>query len=78
MIEGGFNDEGGFVYIPISSTDKMTEVFRRLVIKLFEEKKLISETFAQNLLSWKNSGFLRFCAIFFSPLLNSRYNFSYH
>ena len=36
---------------------KLTELFRRLVIKYFQEKKLITEKFAKNLLSWKNSGF---------------------
>jgi hypothetical protein len=35
----------------------MTELFRRLVIKHFQEKKLINDEFARNLLSWKNSGF---------------------
>ncbi len=35
----------------------MTEQFRRLIIKYFQEKKLITERFARNLLSWKNSGF---------------------
>jgi hypothetical protein len=48
----------------------MTELFRKLVIKHFQgctttvvqgslrrEKKLINDKFAQNLLSWKNSGF---------------------
>ena len=35
----------------------MTELFRRKVIKLFEDKKLINQDFAKNLLSWKNSGF---------------------
>ena len=35
----------------------MTEYFRRKVIWLFVEKKLINEEFARNLLSWKHSGF---------------------
>ncbi len=35
----------------------MTELFRRLIIKHFQEKELINERFARNLLSWKNSGF---------------------
>jgi len=57
LIEGGFDEEGKFVYLPISSTLPMTELFRKLVIKHFQEKKLINDKFAQNLLSWKNSGF---------------------
>ena len=35
--------EGTFVYLPISNTYKITELFRRLVIKYFQEKKLINE-----------------------------------
>ena len=57
LIEGGFDNDGNFVYLPISSTVRMTELFRRLVIKHFQDKKLINDDFAQNLLSWKNSGF---------------------
>ncbi len=57
LLEGGFDSEGNFVYFPISNTNKMTELFRKLVIKLFTEKKLINEDFARNLLSWKHSGF---------------------
>jgi len=57
LIEGGFDEEGKFVYLPISSTLPMTELFRILVIKHFQEKKLLNDEFAQNLLSWKNSGF---------------------
>ena len=57
VLEGGFTEEGCFVYLPVSDTTKMSELFRRLVIKLFLEKKLINESFAQNLLSWKHSGF---------------------
>ena len=57
MLEGGFDDEGNFVYLPISSTKGMTELFRRKVIKYYEENKLINSDFARSLLSWKNSGF---------------------
>jgi len=35
----------------------MTEVFRRRVVKYFEDNKLINSDFALNLISWKNSGF---------------------
>jgi hypothetical protein len=33
------------------------ELFRRSVIKYFQEKELRNEKFARNLLSWKHSGF---------------------
>jgi hypothetical protein len=57
ILEGGFDEEGNFVYLPISDTRKITELFRRSVIKYFQEKELINEKFARNLLSWKHSGF---------------------
>ena len=56
-MEGGFDKAGNFVYLPITSTTKMTEVFRRRVIKLFVDKKLITDSFARGLLCWKHSGF---------------------
>lgn len=57
LIEGGFDEDGNFVYLPISSTKQMTELFKRKVIKYFQENKLINSNFARNLLSWKSSGF---------------------
>ncbi len=35
----------------------MTEVFRRRVITLLVDRQLLSDNFAENLLSWRNSGF---------------------
>jgi hypothetical protein len=29
LIKGGFDDEGNFVYLPVSNTKKMTELFSR-------------------------------------------------
>jgi len=43
FIEGEFDDDGNFVYSPISITKQMTEFFRRKVIKYFEENKLINK-----------------------------------
>ncbi len=57
ILEGGFDSQGNFVFITIHSLDKMTEVFRRRVIRFFLDKELITEAFASNLLGWKNSGF---------------------
>lgn len=57
VLEGGFDDEGNFVYIPFSDLKKMTEYFRQKVINLFLKDDMINEGFARNLLSWKNSGF---------------------
>lgn len=57
ILEGGFDEEGTFFYIPFAGLEKMTEYFRKVVIRLFVEKKLINQSFEQNLLSWKHSGF---------------------
>ncbi|MBA7668082.1 hypothetical protein ES703_76186 [subsurface metagenome] len=57
VLEGGFDAESNFVFIPIHNVDKMTECFRRRVIRFFLDRELITESFAQNLLCWKNSGF---------------------
>ncbi len=57
VLEGGFDEEGNFVYIPFSSLQKMTEYFRRKVINLFLKDEMINEDFARNLLSWMHSGF---------------------
>ena len=35
----------------------MTEYFRRIVLRYFAGKKLLTEQFARNLLSWRHSGF---------------------
>ena len=57
VLEGGFDEEGSFVYLPFSGLEKMTEYFRRSVLRFFTENKLLTEQFARNLLSWKHSGF---------------------
>ena len=57
VLEGGFDLQGNFAFIPIHSLDKMTECFSRRVIRFFLDKELITKAFASNLLSWKNSGF---------------------
>jgi hypothetical protein len=57
VLEGGFDDEGTFFYIPFSGLQSMVEVFRRRVIRLLVERELLNEVFARNLLSWKHSGF---------------------
>lgn len=57
VLEGGFDDEGTFFFIPFSGLQSMVEVFRRRVIKLLVERELLNEVFARNLMSWKHSGF---------------------
>lgn len=57
VLEGGFDDEGTFFYIPFTGLDSMAEVFRCRVIRLLVERKLLNSDFARNLLSWRHSGF---------------------
>ncbi len=57
VLEGGFDEAGRFIHVPLSGLGEMTEVFRRRVIWLLMEKELLAEEFARNLLFWKNSGF---------------------
>jgi len=57
VLEGGFDEAGRFVHVPLSGLEQMTEVFRRRLIWLLVDKELLAEDFAQSLLSWKNSGF---------------------
>ena len=56
-MDGGFDEEGTFFYIPFSGLRSMVEVFRGRVIRLLVERELLNEDFARNLLSWKHSGF---------------------
>jgi len=46
MLEGGFDDNGNFVYLPISNTKQMTELFRRKIIRYFQENNLVNQDFA--------------------------------
>ncbi|RKX83545.1 MAG: hypothetical protein DRP70_14635 [Spirochaetes bacterium] len=51
VLEGGFDSEGTFSYLPFWGLEKMTKLFRRCIFKLFLEKKLINKSFARNMLS---------------------------
>ncbi len=57
VLEGGFDEAGRFIHVPLTGLGQMTEVFRRRLIWLLVEKELLAESFAQSLLSWRNSGF---------------------
>jgi hypothetical protein len=57
VLEGAFDQVGKFFYIPFSDLTTMTELSRRRVIQLLVEEGIIKMSFAQNLLSWKHSGF---------------------
>ncbi len=57
VLEGGFDEEGTFYYIPFSGLDPMVEVFRCRVVWMLVEKRLLNKEFAIKLLAWKHSGF---------------------
>ena len=50
-LEGGFDNEGTFFYIPFASLQSMGEVFRCRVIKLLVEREILNPDFAQDLFS---------------------------
>jgi hypothetical protein len=56
VLEGGFDDEGTFFYIPFASLRLMVEVFQRRVVKLLVEREIQNPNFAQKLLSLRRSG----------------------
>ena len=57
VFKGGFDHGGTFFSIPFSGLEPMVDVFRRRVVWILVEKELLSEDFARNMLSWRNSGF---------------------
>ena len=57
LMEGCFDEQGKFHYIPIKDTRGMTEYFRKRIIQYFLKTERINQDMARNLLSWKHSGF---------------------
>ena len=57
ILEGGFDEDGNFIHIPILDLTEMKECFRQLVVNHFKNRGLLAEKMARNLLSWKHSGF---------------------
>jgi hypothetical protein len=44
LLEGGFDEDGTFVYLPFSGLEKMTEYFRRTVLGFFTEKSYLQSS----------------------------------
>ena len=57
VLEGGFDESGNFIHIPFGNLQEMTECFRGRVVKFFFDGKLINQDMADNLLTWRHSGF---------------------
>jgi len=57
VLEGGFDERGKFVHVPLGDIQRMSEYFRRVVIKSFLKKEPINAHLATSLINWKHSGF---------------------
>ena len=57
VTDGGFRPDGTFVTWPAHDTARLTEAFRRAVLRLFVRLELFDEDQAASMLTWPHSGF---------------------
>jgi len=57
VTDGGFRPDGTFVSWPAHDTARLTEAFRRAVLRLFVRLELFAEDQAAGMLAWPHSGF---------------------
>jgi Putative transposase/Transposase zinc-binding domain len=57
VTDGGFRPDGTFVTWPLHDTARLTEAFRRAVLRLFVRLELFDEGQAAGMLTWPHSGF---------------------
>jgi hypothetical protein len=57
MTDGGFRPDGSFVSWPAHDTARLTEAFRRAVLRLFVRLTLFDEDQVAGMLTWPQSGF---------------------
>jgi len=57
VTDGGFRPDGTFVAWPVHDTARLTEAFRRAVLRLFVRLALFDEDQAAGMLTWPHSGF---------------------
>jgi hypothetical protein len=57
VTDGGFRPDGTFVTWPVHDTARLTEAFRRAVLRLFVRLELFDEDQAASMLTWPHSGF---------------------
>ena len=55
--DGDFRPDGTFVSWPVHDTARLTEAFRRAVLRLFVRLALFDEDQAAGMLTWPHSGF---------------------
>jgi len=57
VTDGGFRPDGTFVSCPVHNPARLTEAFRRAVLRLFVRLTLFDEDQAAGMLTWPRSGF---------------------
>jgi hypothetical protein len=57
VTDGGFRPDGTFVHWPAHDTEKLTEAFRRAVLRLFVRRGIFEDEEARSMLEWPHSGF---------------------
>ena len=57
VTDGGFRPDGTFVAWPVHDTARLTEAFRRAVLRLFVRLDLFDHDQASGMLTWPHSGF---------------------
>ena len=57
VTDGGFRPDGTFVSWPVHDAARLTEAFRRAVLRLFVRLELFDEDEAASMLTWPHSGF---------------------
>ena len=57
VTDGGFRPDGTFVSWPAHDTARLTEAFRRAVLRLFVRLELFDAAQAAGMLTWPHSGF---------------------
>ena len=63
VTDGGFRPDGTFVAWPAHDTARVTEAFRRAVLRLFVRVALFDEDQAAGMLTWPHSGFHGYTAV---------------
>ena len=58
VTDGGFRPDGTFVTWPVHDTARLTEAFRRAVLRLFARRALFDEDQVQSMLQWPHSGYV--------------------
>ena len=67
VTDGGFRPDGTFVSWPAHDTARLTEAFRRAVLRLFVRLELFDEDQAAGMLTWPHSGFHVHTAVWEGP-----------